>query len=322
MSHGNARLTPAGRLLLVRRVAAGEPQAEVARQMRLSRGTVAKWWGRWVEFGDAGLVDRSSRPLRSPRRTDAGTEERICRLRRSTKRGPAYLSARTGVPASTVWRVLRRHGLNRLDRLDRPTGRTIRRYEKAAPGELVHLDIKKVAKIPPGGGWRAHGRGSPKARRSRRSGRSGGGGYTYLHVAVDDYSRVAYVEACDNETATTLAGFWTRAQDWFWANDMPVDAVMTDNGPNFCSGLFAELLARRRIAHLRTRPYRPQTNGKAERFNRTLAEEFLYARRFRSENERRIRLKRWIHDYNCHRHHTAVGGPPASRANNLTRTDN
>ena len=148
MSHANARLTPAGRLLLVRRVAAGEPQAEVARQMRLSRGTVAKWWGRWVEHGDAGLVDRSSRPNRSPRRTDAATEERICRLRRSTKRGPAYLSARTGVPASTVWRVLRRHGLNRLDRLDRPTGRTIRRYEKAAPGELVHLDIKKVAKIP------------------------------------------------------------------------------------------------------------------------------------------------------------------------------
>ena len=262
MSHGNARLTPAGRLLLVRRVAAGEPQAEVARQMRLSRGTVAKWWGRWVEHGDAGLVDRSSRPNRSPRRTDAATEERICRLRRSTKRGPVYLSARTGVPASTVWRVLCRHGLNRLDRLDRPTGRTIRRYEKAAPGELVHLDIKKVAKVPPGGGWRVHGRGSPKARRSRRSGRSGGGGYTYLHVAVDDYSRVAYVEACDNETATTLAGFWTRAQDWFWANDMPVDAVMTDNGANFCSGLFAELLARRRIAHLRTRPYRPRLTAK------------------------------------------------------------
>ena len=177
-----------------------------------------------------------------------------------------YLSARAGVPASTVWRVLRWHGLNRLDRLDRPTGRTIRRYEKAAPGELVHLDVKKVAKIPPGGGWRAHGRGSPKARRSRRSGRSGRsrrrGGYTYLHVAVDDYSRVAYVEAHDNETAATLAGFWARAQDWFWANDMPVDAVMTDNGANFCSGLFAELLARRQIAHLRTRPYRPRLTAK------------------------------------------------------------
>ena len=320
MSHGNAMLTPAGRLLMVQRVAAGEPQAEVARQMNLSRATVAKWWRRWVEHGDAGLVDRSSRPRRSPRRTDAKTEERICRLRRSTGRGPVYLSARTGVPASTVWRVLRRHGLNRLDRLDRPTGRVIRRYEKSAPGELVHLDVKKVAKIPPGGGWRVHGRGSPQARRSRRRGPRRGG-YTYLHVAVDDYSRVAYVEALDDETAATAVGFWTRAQDWFWANDMPVDAVMTDNGPNFCSALFAELLARRRIAHLRTRAYRPQTNGKAERFNRTLADEFLYKKRFRSEADRRIRLKDWIHKYNCHRHHTAVGGPPASRANNLTRTD-
>ena len=119
---------------------------------------------------------------------------------------------------------------------------------------------KKVAKIPPGGGWRAHGRGSPEARRSRRRGR--GGGCTCLHVAVDDYSRVAHVEACDNETAATLAGFWARARDWFWADDMPVDAVLADNGANFCSGLFAELLARRRIAHLRTRPYRPRLTAK------------------------------------------------------------
>ena len=142
-----------------------------------------------------------------------------------------------------------------------------------------------------------------------------------LHVAIDDYSRVAYVEAHDNETAATLVGFWRRAQDWFWSNDMAVDEVLTDNGPNFVSGAFAELLAERAIVHRRTRPYRPQTNGKAERFNRTLTDEFLYNYKFRSETERRIRLKRWIHDYNCHRHHTAIGGPPASRANNLTRTD-
>ena len=137
----------------------------------------------------------------------------------------------------------------------------------------------------------------------------------------DDYSRVAYVEAHDNETAATLVGFWRRAQDWYWSNDMAVDEVLTDNGPNFVSDAFAELLAERRILHRRTRPYRPQTNGKAERFNRTLADEFLYNYKFRSENERRIRLKRWTHNYNCHRHHTAVGGPPASRAHNLTRTD-
>ncbi|MXW62535.1 MAG: transposase family protein [Acidimicrobiaceae bacterium] len=183
-------------------------------------------------------------------------------------------------------------------------------------GHGVHLDIKKVGQIPPGGGWRIHGRESPQAKRRKRR-----VGYTYLHVAIDDHSRVAYVEAHDNETAATLVKFWRRAQDWFWSNDMAVDEVLTDNGPNFCSNAFAEVLAERRIVHRRTRPYRPQTNGKAERFNRTLADEFLYNYKFRSENERRIRLKRWIHDYNCHRHHTAIGGPPASRVNNLTRTD-
>ena len=318
MSHANARLTPAGRLLMVQRIEAGMPQAHVARQMGLSRGTVAKWWNRWCAEGHAGLVDRSSRPHRSPRRTPERVEERICRLRHSTRRGPVYLSARTGVPAAMIWRVLRRNGLNRLSWIDRPTGRVIRRYERSAPGELVRLDVKKIGQIPPGGGWRIHGRNSAQARRSKRRGPVG---YTYLHVAIDDYSRVAYVEAHDDETAATLVRFWRRAQDWFWSNDMPVDEVLTDNGPNFCSDAFARVLAQRAIVHLRTRPYRPQTNGKAERFNRTLTDEFLYARRFRSESERRIRLKRWVHDYNCYRHHTAVGGPPASRANNLTRTD-
>ena len=258
ISHANARLTPAGRLLLVERIEAGTTQAEVARQMGLSRGTVAKWWHRWCSEGEAGLVDRSSRPHRSPARTAGKVEERICRLRRSTKRGPAYLAARTGVPPSTMWQVLKRHGLNRLSWMDRPTGRVIRRYERSAPGELVHLDVKKVGKVPPGGGWRVHGRGSPKTKRRRRKRR----GCTYLHVAIDDYSRVAYVETLDNETADTLLGFWRRAQGWFWSNDMAVDEVLTDNGPNFTSAKFADLLAERAIKHRRTQPYRPQTNGK------------------------------------------------------------
>ena len=223
---------------------------------------------------------------------------------------------RTGVPQATIWRVLKRHGLNRLSWMDRPTGQVIRRYEQSAPGELVHLDVKKVGKVPPGGGWRVHGRGSPKAKRRRKR-----RGYTYLHVAIDDYSRVAYVEALDDEKADTLLGFWRRAQDWFWSNNMAVDEVLTDNGPNFTSTKFAELLAERRIKHRSTQPYRPQTNGKAERFNRTLADEFLYARKFKSETDHRVRLARWVHDYNCHRHHTAVGGRPASRAHNLMRSD-
>ena len=201
MSHANARFTPAGRLLIVQRIEAGMPQAHVAAQMGVSRGTVAKWWHRWCEHGEAGLMDRSSRPHCSPRRTDAKVEERICRLRRSTRRGPVYLSARTGVPASTVWRILKRNGLNRLSWIDRPTGQVIRRYERAAPGELVHLDIKKVGQIHPGGGWRIHGRGNQKTKRPKRC-----VGYTHLHVAIDDYSRVAYVEAHDNETAAPWWG--------------------------------------------------------------------------------------------------------------------
>ena len=157
MSHANARFTPAGRLLIGQRIEAGMPQAHVAREMGLSRGTVAKWWHRWLAEGEAGLVHRSSRPRRCPRRTDARLEERVCRLRRSTRRGPVYLGARTGLPASTVWRILKRNELNRLSWIDRRTGRVIRRYERCAPGELVHLDIKKVGKIPLDGVFHTNG---------------------------------------------------------------------------------------------------------------------------------------------------------------------
>ncbi len=309
MSHRNARLTPAGRRMMIERIQAGTPQAHVAVQMGLSRATVHKWWRRWEAEGEAGLEDRSSRPHRSPTRTAKSVEDRICRLRQSRRWGPARLAMHTGVPSSTVHKILVRQGLNRLAWIDRPTGRVIRRYERAHPGELIHLDIKKVGRIPPGGGWRTHGRGQVKKRPRI--------GYTYLHVAVDDHSRVAYVEAHDNEQAVTLVEFWRRAQDWFWAKGMTVDEVLTDNGSNFRSGLFAEALAERSIKHRRTRPYRPQTNGKVERFNRTMSDEFLYNRRFRSENERRRRLDRWVHDYNHHRDHTAIGGPPASRVHNV-----
>ena len=215
----------------------------------------------------------------------------------------------TGVPSSTVHKILVRQGLNRLAWIDRPTGRVIRRYERSHPGELIHLDIKKVGQIPPGGGWRAHGRGQVKKRPRV--------GYTYLHVAVDDRSRVAYVEAHDNEQAITLASFWQRALDWFVDKGMTIEEVLTDNGSNFRSRLFADQLRCQGIKHRRTRPYRPQTNGKVERFNRTMTDEFLHNRRFRSENERRRRLDRWVHDYNHHRDHTAIGGPPASRVHNV-----
>ncbi len=217
--------------------------------------------------------------------------------------GPARIAGRLGVPASTVHKILVRNGLNRLSWIDRPTGRVIRRYERPEPGDLVHLDVKKVGKVPPGGGWRAHGRGNAAARGTRRRPRVG---YSYPHVAIDDHSRLAYVEALDDETADTLCGFFERARIWFRSVGVAVDEIITDNGANFRSKKFAAQLARQAIAHTFCRPYRPQTNGKAERFNRTLADEFLYAYKFRSEPDRRRRLQTWVHHYNLHRHHTDV----------------
>jgi transposase InsO family protein len=310
--HGNARLTPAGRKTLVDRIDAGRPIAHVAAEMGVSRATGSKWWSRWLDDGDAALVDRSSRPVRSPQRTSRRVEERVCRMRVARKIGPARISMITGVPASTVWRILKRHDLNRLAWLDRPTGRRIRRYERDHPGELVHLDVKKVGQIPPGGGWRTRGRGYTGEGAKRRR-----VGYTYLHAAVDDHTRVAYVEAHDNEQAVTAVAFFERAQAWFAARGVIIEAIMTDNGSCYRSRLFVDHLAGADIAHLRIKPRQPQLNGKVERFNRTLADEFLYARAFRSEPERRRRLDIWTHTYNHHRHHTAVGGPPITRVNNL-----
>ena len=215
------------------------------------------------------------------------------------------------MPPTTVWRVLCRHGVNRLRWLDRPTGRVIRRYEKDHPGELLHIDTKKIGQIPPGGGWRAHGWGNVPRTQRRRV------GYTYLHVAVDDHTRLAYVEAHNDERADTTAGFIHRAVAWFWERGMTVDAVMTDNGSAYRSALVAAALDERSIAHWFTQPYRPQTNGKVERFIRTLLDECAYTAVYRSEDHRRRAIDRFVHTYNHHRHHTAIGGPPISRAINL-----
>ena len=215
---------------MVERVAAGQSATAVAAQMGCSRQTVHKWVKRFDEGGVAGLEDRSSRPVRSPAKVSARVENRICGLRRRRRWGPVRLAAATGVPASTVHRVLCRHGLRRLAWIDRPTGERVRRYEKAHAGELVHIDVKKVAKVPPGGGWRVHGRGSAAARRNNK--RRKRLGYTYLHVAVDDHSRLAYVEAHDNQNAPTATGFYRRCRDWFDRLNVAVDAVMTDNAKN------------------------------------------------------------------------------------------
>jgi transposase InsO family protein len=214
------------------------------------------------------------------------------------------------MPASTVHRVLVRAGLNRLDHLDRATREPIRRMEMGRPGELVHVDIKKLSRIPKGGGWHAHGRAVMRGHHHRTK-----VGYAFVHSAVDAYSRLAYSEVLDHESGDAVAEFWIRAVAFFAAQGIVVERVLTDNGFCYRSRVFGSALGD--TAHSFTRPYRPQTNGKVERFNRTLLAEWAYAQPWSSEGRRRRGLARWLHVYNHHRHHTAIGGPPVSRVSNL-----
>jgi transposase InsO family protein len=307
--HGNARLTPKGRLTLVLRIASGRPVAHVAAEMGVSRPTAYKWWHRFDAEGTAGLADRPSRPHSCPHRTPPETEAQVIELRQALKLGPARLAARVGLPASTVHRVLSRAGLNRLAWLDRPTGEPIRRIHTTHPGQLVHLDVKKLGRIPPGGGWRSRGR-SAQTHHNRHQ-----AGYAYLHTAIDAHSRLAYTEAHNDERAVTCAAFWHRARAFFNAHGITVEAVLTDNAWAYRKTTFNTALAGTK--HRYTRPYRPQTNGKVERFHRTLAEEWAYVRPYTSEAERLAALDNWLHTYNHHRHHTAIDGPPITRVNNL-----
>jgi transposase-like protein len=311
--HGNARLTPLGRLTLVLRIEVGRPVAHVAAEMGISRPTAYKWWHRWLDGGVDNLVDRSSRPGSCPHRTAPEVEAEIVALRRTLKLGPIRIGARLGVPASTVHRVLVRLGLNRLAWLDRPTGRVIRRYERDRPGELVHVDIKKLGRIPDGGGWKVLGR---QAGIKNNNGHGAGRvGYGFIHSAVDDHTRLAYSEVLTDETKQSAAAFWLRAVAWFADHGITISAILTDNGSCYRSRLFADALGD--VVHHRTQPYRPQTNGKVERFNRTLLEEWAYVRPYTSEAQRLAALDAWLHLYNHHRHHTAIAGTPMSRVNDL-----
>jgi transposase InsO family protein len=311
VAHRNARLTPHGRHTLIERIQAGRPVAHVAAEMGISRAAAYKWWRRFRAEGWAGLQDRSSRPRRCPHQSPRVLERRIERLRRSRKLGPARIGGILGVAHSTVHRVLVRLGLNRLAWMDRPTGRVIRRIVTTRPGELVHVDVKKLGRIPAGGGWRAHGRGNVLHSSITRV------GYAYVHSAVDAYSRVAYSELLDDERATTCAAFWRRAQAWFADHNIHVERVLTDNHFSYTPGpIFNTALGD--ITHSRIQPRRPQTNGKVERFNRTLLDEWAYVRVYRSDVERAAALKRWLHLYNHHRSHTSLGGQvPMELINNL-----
>jgi transposase InsO family protein len=319
MPHANARLTPAGRLILCQRIAAGRPVAHIAAEMGISRTCAYRWWGRWKAEGSAGLNDRPSCAHHHPRRTPGQVEAQIVELRQARKLGPARIAPLVGLPASTVYRVLVRHRLQRLSVLDRPTGAVIRRYERARPGELVHVDVKKLGRLRDGGGHRVHGRDSHQHRtRDQHRARRGQIGYDYVHAAVDDHSRPACVEVLADEQAASCAGFLRRAGVFFAAHGITVERVLTDNAMAYrhsrqVQAAVAELGAVQRF----TRPYRPQTNGKVERFNRTLVAEWAYVRPYVSNTERIAALDDWLHLYNHHRAHTALGGlPPISRVTN------
>jgi transposase InsO family protein len=310
--HRNAPLTPEGRLRLCHRIEDGWTVAAAAESMNVSRQCAHKWWRRYRDEGVTGLEDRSSRPKSCPHQTPARVERRIVALRQSRKLGPARLAGIVGVPASTVHRVLVRHGMNRLRWMDRTTGRVVRRIETSRCGELVHIDVKKLARVPDGGGHRKLGR-TTETRRSRGS----GGSYAYIHTAIDAYSRLAYSEFTGIENAQNCVEFLNRAVAWFQQQGVTIERILTDNGTGYRSLAWRDRCAELGIRHTHTRPYRPATNGKVERFNRTLLDEWAYARLWRSERSRARGLDRFLHRYNHHRHHTAIGGPPSSRVTNL-----
>jgi transposase InsO family protein len=316
--HGNAPLTPEGRLRLCHRIEDGWTVAAAAESMNISRQCAHKWWRRYRDEGIDGLRDRSSRPRSCPHQTPAKVERRIVALRQSRKIGPARLAGIVGVPASTVHRVLVRHGVNRLAWIDRPTGRVIRRIETDRCGELVHIDVKKLARVPDGGGHKKLGRSTEARSRQQRT----RGGYTHIHTAIDAYSRLAYSEFAGVENTINCVAFLDRAVAWFADHGITIERILTDNGNGYRSIPWRDRCAELGIKHSRTKPYSPATNGKVERFNRTLVEEWAYARLWKSDRSRARGLDRFMHRYNHHRHHTAIGGPPASRVTNLAGHNN
>ena len=317
MSHANARLTVHGRLLIVERARHGWNQAHIAAAMGVSRRCVKRWLDRFHAEGEPGLQDRSSRPHRSPRRTTADVEAAVLSLRERERRGRDWIADELGVPARTVSRILARHGVPRLSQLDPITGQVIRaskttavRYERERPGELVHMDVKKLGRIPDGGGWKAHGRASGSIQRDRNT----KVGFDYVHSLVDDHSRLAYSEVLPDEKGPTCAAFLERAIGYFAGYGITrIERLMTDNAWAYRWSL-REVCAGHGTTQKFIKPHCPWQNGKAERFNRTLQTEWAYRQTFTSNDERTRALAPWLEHYNTGRRHSALGGqPPISR---------
>ena len=297
--HPNAVLTPAGRRKMVGCVIErGWTIEATAQRFQVDAKTVRKWRDRFVEAGDAGLKDRSCRPHRSPNRTPDRQRTRVVRMRRQRRWGAEHIAAELGMASSTVQSILRAEGLGRLDQGDRATAAKaeVRRYQRERPGELVHVDVKKIAAIPKGGGWRMHGfEGRPRVF----------AGYRYIHTVIDDRTRIAYSEICEDETTQTAIGVLRRATQWFADRGIGIERVLTDNGTCY-KRQWDTACAELGITPKRTRPFRPQTNGKVERFHRILLEEWAYIRDWTSESARDTGYYRFMHFYNHHRSHGAL----------------
>jgi transposase InsO family protein len=325
VSHANAALTPRARLKIGRLVVdEGWPVARAAERFDVSWPTANRWAQRYRESGPAGMADRSSRPHHQPTKTPRPTVRKIVHLRWKQRLGPVAIADKVGLAASTVHAVLTRCRLNRLSHVDRATGEPIRRYEHDHPGSLLHVDVKKLGNVPDGGGWRYVGRQQGKKNRAETAGKPRNAhhnpkmGTAFVHTVIDDHSRVAYAEIHDDETALTAVTVLRNAVSWFATRGVITERVLSDNGSCYRSHLWRDACAELGIVHKRTRPYRPQTNGKIERFHRTLAQGWAFRRFYNSETVRRKALPAWLHEYNHHRPHTAIGKlPPISRLTNV-----
>ena len=315
MSHANARLNHHGRALLIERVIGeGRPVSHVAKELGVSRQCAHRWINRYRSQPDAALIDRSSRPHHSPTRTSSSREAAVIVARLLHRHGPLRIAATTGVPARTVSRILTRFQLPPLAWLDPVTGATIRasrattiRYERDHPGELVHVDVKKLGRIPDGGGWRAHGRS--EAVRGR------GIGFDYVHAVIDDHSRLAYAEIHPDEKGATAAGVLTRAARYFADRGITrIERVISDNAFAYRhSTAFQDAVSHLGAVQKFIKPHCPWTNGKVERLNRTLATEWAYRQKYTSNQHRTDALAPWLEYYNTERIHTGIGATPLSR---------